>query len=112
VPDLPEATVKPTCYAVSLLPEDDVNYRTHAVMVMYCVDGRWAVIHQVTDTCFGADGEWADGIKPYGRGDEWLATHRFDHETALDLAKQAAPSVTVNGITTADLLARQAASRG
>jgi hypothetical protein len=107
-PDLPEPTIKPTCYAVSLLPEDDINYRFHAVMVTYCGDGRWAITHPVTDTCFGTDGEWADGIKPYGRGDDWLDTHRFDHDTALELAKQAAPTVTLNGISTADLLARTA----
>ena len=49
---------------------------------------------------------WADGIKPYGRGDEWLDSHRFDFNSAMDLAQAAAPHVTVNGHSVAEALAR------
>jgi hypothetical protein len=86
---LPTPTVQPTAYRVSLLPEDDVNRQ-----------GRWAVTNG--DACLGADGTWADGVKPHGRGASWLTAHRFDLDTALRLAQAAAPKVTVNGRTAAD----------
>ena len=53
---------------------------------------------------------------PSGREDDWLATHRFDLDTALNLAKEAAPKLTTNGFTVADALrfreARAAKSGG
>jgi hypothetical protein len=96
---LPTPTVQPTAYRVSLLPEDDVNHRFYVLTVEYR-QGRWAVTNG--DSCLGADGTWADEVKPHGRGDEWLAAHRFDLDTALRLAQAAAPHVTVNGRTAAD----------
>lgn len=99
---LPAPTVSPARYTVSLLPESDVNYRLYVVEVMYWGDGHWGVINGATDTRLGIDGAWADGIKPYGRGDDWLDAHRFDLDTALRLAQEAAPHVIVNGRTAAD----------
>jgi hypothetical protein len=94
------ATIQPTAYRVSVLPEDDVNYRVFVLTVEYRQEGQWAVTSG--DSCLGADGAWAEGVKPYGRGDEWIATHRFDEATALRLAQEAAPRVTVMGRTAAD----------
>jgi len=96
---LPTPTVQPTTYWVSLLPEDDVNFKFYVLTVEYR-QGRWAVTNG--DSCLGMDGTWADGVKPYGRGAEWLAAHRFDLDTALRLAQEAAPHVAVNGRTAAD----------
>jgi hypothetical protein len=101
--NLPAPTVQPTAYRVSVLPEDDVNHRLYAVAVTYCGAGKWAVVSNL-DECLGADGTWADGIKPYGRGDEWLAAHRFDEATALKLATEAAPHVEIMGRSAADAL--------
>ncbi len=43
-------------------------------------------------------------MRPSERDDDWLDAHRFDLDTALMLAKEAAPKVTVNGFTVADAL--------
>jgi hypothetical protein len=99
---LPEPTVRPTHYEVSLLPENDINYHAFAITVQYRGAGRWAVVRH--ESCLGDDGSWEFGVKPYDRGDDWLDAHRFDLETALKLAKEAVPHVTVNGHTVADVL--------
>lgn len=102
----PGPQVRATQYEVSILPEDDINYRLYAVQVRRRSDGEWMVVNRAMDACYGLDGVWADGVKPYGRGDDWVRAHRFDEETALRLAREAAPQVTVNGITAAQALER------
>lgn len=107
---MPEPIVRVTRYEVSVLPEDDINYPVYAIAVETRSASLWAVVrHRM---CLGADGEWDWESIPSERGDEWLAAHRFDRETALRLAQAAAPSVTVNGITAAQVLARRAALDG
>lgn len=102
---MPNPTVRPTRYEVSLLPEDDVNYPVYALGIEARGAGRWAVVrHRM---CLGVDGEWDWEPIPSERGDDWLAAHRFDLDTALRLAKQAAPGVTVNGISAAQVLAQR-----
>lgn len=96
MPELPEPNAKAVLYEVSLLPEDHIDYRPFVVTVEER-GGQWAVVHG--DRCLGADGAWVRGVKPHGRGDAWLATHRFDLDTALRLAREAAPYVDVNGTT-------------
>jgi hypothetical protein len=93
-------------YTVSCLPDDDMNGDLFAIRVQYRGNGRYAVIRG-GDMCLGADGTWDRGVKEYDRGDDWLDAHRFDLDTALKLAKEQAPLVTVNGHTVADALARQ-----
>lgn len=100
--DIPEATVRVVSYTVNCLPEDDVNSSVFAIEVEYRGGGRWAVTRH--GSCLGADGTWDFGVKPYERGDDWLNAHRFDEQTALKLAKEHAPLVTVNGHTVADAL--------
>ncbi|WP_331763146.1 hypothetical protein OG571_47390 (plasmid) [Streptomyces sp. NBC_01369] len=102
--DLPDVTVQATEYAVSLLPEGDINRHVFAITVEYRGVGQWAVTRH--GFCLGADGEWAQGVKPYDRGDDWLSAHRFDLDTALRLAREAAPHVVVNGHTAADAYRR------
>lgn len=101
-----EPTVRPTRYEVSCLPEADINYSAYVVTVEYRGADRWAVTR--LGSCLGDDGTWAHGIKPYDRGDAWLDAHRFDLDTALKLAQEAAPHVICNGRTAADALARRA----
>lgn len=69
-------------------------------------NGQWAVTRP--RRCLGVDGEWDWEPIPSEREDDWLAAHRFDLATALALAKQAAPTVAVNGITAAQAAARRA----
>lgn len=106
----PKAEVRATRYEVSLLPEDDINYPFYAIAVEARGNGRWAVVRH--KRCLGPDGAWSWESIPSEREDDWLATHRFDRDTAIRLAKQAAPTVTVNGITAAQAAARRVARAG
>lgn len=65
---------------------------------------QWAVLRG--PYCLGADGELDYEMRLSERGDDWLAAHRFDLETALRLAAEHAPKVTVNGITALEILAK------
>ena len=67
--------------------------------------GKWGVFH--LGECLGSDGEWDWESNPSSRTDEWLETHRFDCGTALDLAREWAPKVTVNGHVAAEVAARR-----
>ncbi|WP_141576064.1 hypothetical protein [Actinomadura sp. WMMA1423] len=98
------AAIRATRYTVCALPEDNVNARHFSLYVEYRGRDRWAVSDGFL--CLGNDGEWEYESIPSERADEWLATHRFDLDTALNLARAAAPKVTVNGYTVADVLAR------
>jgi hypothetical protein len=104
--DIPEPTVMAVEYTVNCVPEEDINSFSFEVRVQYRGNGRYAVIRH-GHSCLGADGTWDQGVKEYDRGDDWLNAHRFDLETALNLAKEAAPHVTVNGFTVADAIAMQ-----
>jgi hypothetical protein len=105
-PTVPPATVQAVEYTVNCVPEDDINSFSFQIRVQYRGNGRYAVIRG-GDMCLGADGTWDFGVKEYDRGDDWLNAHRFDLDTALNLAKQQAPLVTVNGHTVTDALAMQ-----
>lgn len=103
-----EPTVRPTRFEVSLLPEGDVNYLLYALAVEARGADRWAVVRH--RQCLRVDGEWSWESIPSEREDEWLAAHRHDRETALRLAVDAAPGVTVNGVTAAEALRRREAA--
>lgn len=121
-------TVRATTYTVSVLPEDDIEADSWAITVEHRrpVEGRdqWAVTSR--GACYlGTDGvwswgwEWGDGTREpeteqewaeyYAVRDAWVTAHRFDDlDTALRLAREAAPHITVNGLTAAGLLAWRA----
>lgn len=99
----PDPVVQAVEYSVNCMPEDDLDSHVFEIRVQYRGNGRYAVIRM--GSCLGADGTWDQGVKEYDRGDAWLDAHRFDLDTALRLAKQQAPLVTVNGHTIADALA-------
>jgi hypothetical protein len=92
-----------TEYTACALPEDNINAGSFAITVVYRGRGLWAVSR--LGRCLGSDGEWDFESVPSERRDEWLATHRFDEATALRLAVEQAPKVTVNGWTVAAVLA-------
>lgn len=99
----PEPAVQAVEYTVNCIPEGDINAHGFEIRVQYRGAGRYAVIRH-GDMCLGADGIWDFGVKEYDRGDDWLNAHRFNLDTALKLAKEQAPLVTVNGYTVADAL--------
>ena len=100
----PEPVVQAIEYSINCVPEDDLDSHVFEIRVQYRGNGRYAVI-QHGHLCLGADGTWDQGVKEYDRGDAWLDAHRFDLDTAIRLAKEQAPLVTVNGHTVADAIA-------
>lgn len=104
-PEFPAA--EPTAYTVTCLNEEVEGAHAWALTVEYRGRGSWAVKRNVF--CLSRAGEWDYEMRPSEREDEWLAEHRFPLDEALELAKQAAPHVIVNGMTPADLLAWHAA---
>lgn len=95
-------TPRVTEYEVCAIPEDDINAGAYAIKVAYRGRGRWAVTRM--SQCLGADGTWDYESIPSERTEEWLATHRFDEQTALRLAVEHAPTVVVLGWTVDDVL--------
>lgn len=60
------------------------------------ITGTWSWGHTWPGGEPTTDAEWED----YNRShDAWLDAHRFDLDTALRLAREAAPLLTVNGHT-------------
>lgn len=104
----PEPIVQATRYTVNCLPEDGIDSHVFEITVEYRGNDRWAVKRH--SQVLGSDGTWDYEMRPSAREDDWLAEHRFDLDTALKLAKEQAPQVTVNGFTVTDAL-RMAAER-
>lgn len=102
--------ISPIRYTVSIFPEwmrnsDDSltvsESNTWSLTVEWRGQKRWGVFR--TGMCLGSDGEW-DYDSPASREDEWIATHRFDLDTALKLAAEQAPLITINGYTALEVL--------
>lgn len=98
----PEPIVTATQYSVCSLPEDGINSHVYEITVEYRGNDRWAVKRH--SQCLGSDGTWDWESIPSEREDDWLDGHRFDLDTALKLAREQAPLVTVNGRTALDAL--------
>lgn len=96
-----------TEYTVSALPEDDVNAHHFSIKVAYRGGGRWAVLHN--GWCLNRAGQWEYEHVPSERTDEWLAEHRFPLGEALAMARAELPRLVVNGMTTAQAVARSSA---
>jgi hypothetical protein len=91
----PKVTTTATRYAVSALPADHIDADVFTITVEYRSMGDgWCVFR--FGRSLDAAGKW---------GYEYT---RFDLETALRLAEQMAPKLTVNGHSVADVLARAA----
>jgi hypothetical protein len=87
--------VKPISYIVCAIPETVQDWDLFAITVERTAPGRWAVRRR--HRCLGVDGLWDWEPVPSERELDWLADHRFDLDTALRLAKDAALKITVNG---------------
>jgi hypothetical protein len=108
---VPEPTVQATAYVVSCLPEGHDDRWTFTVQVRYSGRGLFAVKHGIRH--YGADGTWSyepDFDEDDAAEDAWLAAHRFDHDTALRIAREQAPRLTYRGRSVADVLAEAASS--
>ncbi|MGW4222960.1 hypothetical protein ACWEG1_05835 [Streptomyces bauhiniae] len=114
---IPEPTVEPTRYVVSCLPEGHDERFLFTIEVEYRGGGKWAVFNRTR--VLGHDGQWSFGFNWRGGAEpttdeecddyekshgEWIAAHRFDKTTALDLAQQAAKTLTYRNYTVADAL--------
>jgi hypothetical protein len=99
----PVAHARTTEFVVNCLPEDDINAPAFEIKVVYRGRDLWAVKRY--SSCLSSSGEWDYEHIPSEREDEWLATHRFPLARALELARAAAPDVTVNGHTVTEALA-------
>lgn len=102
---------QPSAYRVFpvALGEGDEAY-LWCITVEWRGGDRWAVTR--SGCCLGSDGEWEYEPLPSSRTDEWKAAHRFDVDTALRLAQEALPKLTVNGHKIGDVVARAVAGGG
>ncbi|MFD7541256.1 MULTISPECIES: hypothetical protein [unclassified Streptomyces] len=98
MPDSPDPTVQPTGYVVSCVPEGHVNRWNYTLQIKYRGGDRWTVQHG--PLYLAADGSWSRETD-FGENDStestWMAEHGFDHDTALRLAKEAAPRLSYGG---------------
>lgn len=115
----PEPLAQPSGYLVSLLPEGHDDRCLFTVTVEYRGGGLWSAKNR--GRILGIDGSWSTGFDWSGGPDEpateaemeqfdqeqagWLATHRFDEETALRLAKDTCKALSYRGWTAEDALA-------
>ncbi|AVH59944.1 MULTISPECIES: hypothetical protein [Streptomyces] len=106
----PGPTVQPTGYVVSCLPAGHDDRWTFTVQVQHAGGDKFVVRHGLRH--YGVDGAWS--YEPgFDEDDdsaevEWADAHRFDHDTALRLARELAPRLTYRGRTVADVLAEGA----
>jgi hypothetical protein len=101
----PTPHVHITKYLVTCLPLDSIDSSTWSVDVEYAGFGRWAVRLR-GHSCYDIDGNQSWEPIPSEREDAWLGRHRFDLDTALELARKVAPTIVVNGLTPAQVLER------
>ena len=106
-PGIPEPAVQVTGYLVSCLPEGHDDRWTFTIQVKHTGNGQFAVRHGIRD--YGTDGTWdyEPSWPEHGIDEDeaWLASHRFDHDTALRIAREQAPLLTYRGRSVSDVLA-------
>jgi hypothetical protein len=112
---VPAVTLTPKAFRVSALPDDFPDGDMWTLHLEVRHDGVWVVRHR--SAFLGLDGAWSYGFQWYRDGraaepetevemddhnaaeDAWQAAHRFDLDTAIKLATEAAQTVTVMGKT-------------
>lgn len=87
----PEPTIRVTRYEVSFVPEHADPAGAYTVTVEYRGNNRWAVLRHTL--CLSADGRWDRERVSSEREDEWLDAHRFDLDTAKQLAIEQATDI-------------------
>lgn len=94
-----QAGLEVAVYRIALLPAGHPMREFAAVSVRLCDSGRWQVDR--LGYLLDADGRWGDGTR---RSLEWRAAREFELETALRLARAAAPHVRVGDTTVGALV--------
>jgi len=90
-----EVLVIPEEYTVTCIPDDDRGASAFALTARHWGNGQWTVQHGER-WFLTPDGTWIRDAK-----------HLFDKDTALRLAREAAPHVTVNGRSVDQALAQR-----
>lgn len=93
--------VQLTCVAVSPLPIEHPDWEMYAIKVQWRGNDVWAVTRG--RQCLNRDGEWEWEPLLSNGSEEFLARCRFDYDTALRLAVDAAPKVRINGRSAAEI---------
>lgn len=101
-----ELNVNITELSVSVLPEDHRERSLWTVKVVWRSPDLYAVEHG--GYVLNTDGEWEYEPQPSSRDDEFKARTRFNYLTAYAAACHWARLVTANGMTAADVLAKEA----
>lgn len=102
----PPAEQQASEYRVSVFteaddPDGDIGLSHWALTVAWRGRDLWAVLHH--SYCLNKQGGWDYEMRPSAREDDWLGEHRFHLNEALELARKAAPDVSVNGHTAAEI---------
>jgi hypothetical protein len=96
-----------TEFVVSAHPDrESINWDSFAIRVKNCGRYGWGVIRW--SRCLNRAGDWVNQPDRDDRDDAWFAEHRFDLDTALRMARAAAPHLRANGATLAEVLAFEA----
>ena len=83
--------VEPITYEVTLLPKDYREGYLWTITVEYRGRDLWAV--KRNGECLGKDGTWE--WESSNREDDWVTSHRFGLQEALELANEWAPKVEI-----------------
>jgi hypothetical protein len=103
------AEVVVSAYTVSRIPDDNPNRATWSLQVEATGHGRWAV--RWLGRCLARDLTWEYEPTSSSRNDNFLERCRWDNaEDAIEAALRMEPTITVNGLTSADVLSRAGAS--
>jgi hypothetical protein len=102
--------IEVAAYWVSRLSDSNADHPVWSVKVEAAGHGRWAVRNM--SRCLNKAGTWEYEPQPSSREDDWLDTVRWDDvDEALAAAVDAEPHIRWNGLTPADVLARQNGGR-
>jgi hypothetical protein len=82
-------------------PEHYIGLSSWTIEVAYRGRGLWGVLHR--GFALGKDGTWDYESSPSNREDDWLGEHRWPLAEAQERALKAAPHVSVNGRTAAEV---------
>lgn len=115
--------MRPVAYVVTIWPESVSCMDSALWCVSVCDEsyGNWSVRRGrvagdrppsgSASPALGRDGKWHYGNQPSERTREEIEQHRFTLEEALELARDMAPRVELNGIIATVAVARHEARR-
>lgn len=87
-------------YTIDPCPTHPVEPALFAVKIEWRGEDRWRVTHM--SHVYGADGTFEYEGSNHREDENYMATHRFDLDTAVELARRIAPTVKVGRMTFQD----------